>query len=168
MANLGQTFDPNEVEPTSRPDPVPEGRYVLQVIDSDIKPTKSGQMLALTMEIHDGPYQGRKVFENLNIQNASAQAQEIAQRQLSALCRAAGITQAITDSQDLHYQPFEADLKIEPARTVGEKTYDPRNAIKKYVFEDQAPPAGKPAPSAPPPPQRQAAGGSRPWERRAS
>lgn len=167
MANLGMTYDPNAVEPDSGVrEPIPEGRYVLQVTDSDVVATStgSGQMLKLTFEVFDGEFKGRKVFENLNIQNANAQAQEIAQRQLSALCRAAGITQTLTDSQDLHFQPFEADVKIDPERTANGKTYAPRNAIKKYIFEDGAPPASK-APARPATAGRPAAG-SRPWEQR--
>jgi hypothetical protein len=175
MASLGNNFDPNAVEPDTggRGDPIPEGRYVLQVIESDVVDNKkgTGQILKLTLEVFDGPLKGRKMFENINITNESVQAQEIGQKQLSALCHAAGITTVVSDSQELHYQPFEADVSIEGARSKpGGGEYPPQNRIKKYHFagaEGAAPatPAARPAAARTAPP---AANTGRPWTRKAS
>jgi hypothetical protein len=169
MASLGMTFDPTEVEPDSgRAAPFPEGRYVLQVIESDVKDNKSGtgKILALTLEVFEGPFEKRKMFENLNIVNASPQAQEIAQRQLSALTHAMGEASAITDSEELHFKPFEAEVGIEPAGTDPKtgKNFPAKNKIVRYVFDGAAEaPALKPASKAAAAPAK--ASGSRPWER---
>lgn len=172
MANLGMTFDPTEVEPdTGRSDPIPEGRYVLQVTDSDVveNAKQTGTVLKLTMEVFDGPLKGRKLFETLNIQHEKVQVQEIGQKQLSALAAAAGISTVITDSQDLHYQPFEADVVIEAggANPKG-GNYPDKNRIRKYHFGDEAaPPATKAAPAARPAAAAPAAsGGTKPWQRK--
>lgn len=171
MANLGMNYDPNSVEPdTGRPEPVPDGRYVLHVIESDVVPTSTGNgtILKTTIEVFDGPLKGRKLFENFNIQHSNPQAQEIGQKQLSALCKAAGISSSISDSQELHYHPFEADVGTEPERTdKNGKTYAPRNAVKKYHFE-AAPPAAKARVATPAPAARPAPSAGRPWQRTAT
>jgi len=166
---MNMTFDPTAVEPsTGRVEPFPEGRYVLQVIDSDVTPNskETGDVLKLTLEVYDGPLKGRAMFENINLTNASPQAQEIGQKQLSALCHAAGITVTISDSQDLHYKPFEADVGIEPERTAPDgKVYGPKNRITKYHFGEPSAAAAKPVVARPAP--APAATGSRPWKRTA-
>ncbi|AWN43141.1 DUF669 domain-containing protein [Methylobacterium durans] len=173
MAYLGNTFDPADVPEDERSfEPMPEGDYNVQIVESEIAATKNGgDMLKLTLEVIDGQFANRKVWDNLNIRNSNPTAQQIAQRALADICTATG-TGPITDSEDLHFKPFVATLKIEPPRTVGDKTYDARNAVKRYKARGGQPPAGKAAP------QRQSAQssgaarpsgggtGSRPWTAR--
>lgn len=168
MANLGMNFDATAVEPDTggRSNPIPEGRYVLQVVESDVVENSkgNGSILKLTLEVFDGPLTGRKLFENLNIQHANVQAQEIAQKQLSALCHAAGVT-AVTDSAELHYQPFEADVGIEPeSPKPGGGTYAAKNKITKYHFGEASAPAGK-APATRPAQTAAPAAAAKPWQR---
>ncbi|KAB1068883.1 DUF669 domain-containing protein [Methylobacterium planeticum] len=166
MAYLGNTFDPNEVPEDERSfEPMPEGDYNVQIVESEIAPTKSGgDMLKLTLEVIDGQFANRKVWDNLNIRNSNAVAQGIAQRALADICAATN-TGPITDSEELHFKPFVATLKIEPSRTVGDRTYDARNGVKRYKARGGQPPAGKSAPAqrtaaaSLPPAQRSA----RPW-----
>lgn len=167
MANLGFNFDANEVEPDTggRSDPIPEGRYVLQVTDSDVveNAKNTGLVMKLTIEVFDGPLKGRKMFESLNIQHDSVQAQEIGQKQLSALCHACGVT-AVTDSSELHYQPFEADVGIEAeSPKPGGGVYPAKSRIRKYHFGEAAAPAGKAAPKVAP--AAAPATGAKPWQR---
>lgn len=170
MAYLGNTFDPSEVPEDDRNfEPMPEGDYNVQIIESEIVATaKGGDMLKLTLEVIGGPFENRKVWDNLNIRNANPQAQSIAHRALADICAAVGAG-PITDSEDLHFKPLVATLKIEPSRTVGDKTYDARNGVKRYKPRSGAgaAQAGRPASQ-----QRQAspaaqagrgATGSRPW-----
>lgn len=106
MATLN--FNAHEVEPSVAFEPVPAGKYNAVIIDSEMKPTKSGNgsYLELTFEIIDGEYKERKVWARLNINNPSAQAQKIAQSELSALCRAVNVMEP-KDSVDLHNLPLE-------------------------------------------------------------
>lgn len=115
MANLGGTFDANNVEPSAPRELLPPGDYVVQIVESEMADTKggNGQMLKLTMDIIDGPYQGRKLWDNLNLVNPSTQAVEIAQRTLSAICHATGQL-TVSDSEQLHFKPMIATVKTKP------------------------------------------------------
>ena len=55
MANL-QGFDANTVEPADDLEPIPAGKYVAVITDSEMKPTKSGigSYLQLTFTIIEG------------------------------------------------------------------------------------------------------------------
>ncbi|KAB7788012.1 DUF669 domain-containing protein [Methylorubrum populi] len=168
MADLGMHFNPSDVPEDEKGsfDPMPAGDYNAQIVESEIKQTKSGgDMLRLTLEIIDGPFANRKVWDNLNIRNNNATAQQIAQRALADICSATG-TGALTDSEDLHFKPLVVSLKIEPARD----GYDARNAVKRYKGRSGQPPGNK-APSQAQRPQQAAqpargsGGGSKPWER---
>lgn len=171
MANLGMNFDPSTVAPDSGRGAFPAGRYLMQVIESDVVDTKAGdgKILKLVMEVYDGPYERRRVWEQLNIQNPSQKAQAIALSQLSALTRAAGITHEVTESEDLHFKPFEAMVGIEPGDSKpGGGTYPEKNRINRYIFDGaDAPPATKaaPAPTAKTAPAPAARTGNRPWDR---
>ena len=90
MAGIGD-FNANDHDEMGNFDPVPAGDYRAQVVDSDVKGTKSGSgyYAKLEWEIIDGEYTGRKVFANYNLQNNSEKAQEIGQREFAAACRAA-------------------------------------------------------------------------------
>lgn len=133
MAHLGHTFDPSTVADDERSfDPLPEGEYACEIIESELKPTKTGgEMLRLTLEVKQGQHAGRRIWDNLNIVNSNAQAQDIAHRTLKSICDAVGVG-AIDDSEALHFRPFLADVKIEAPRTVGDRTYDATNRVKRY------------------------------------
>ncbi len=166
MAYLGEKFDPSAVEQDERNyDPLPPGDYVCQIVDSTIADTKSGgEMLKLTLEVIEGAKAGAKIFDNLNIRNSNPTAQKIAHQTLKSIADAVDAG-AFEDSEVLHYRPLIATLKIEPARTVGDRTYDARNAVKKYKPRSgaslSAPPAAARRESAPAP--IAAAATKRPW-----
>ncbi|RIK77249.1 MAG: hypothetical protein DCC68_17685, partial [Planctomycetota bacterium] len=54
MASLN--FNANEVEPASDFEPIPAGKYLAMITDSEMKPTKNGtgHYLQLTFQILDG------------------------------------------------------------------------------------------------------------------
>lgn len=123
-------FNAEDVAPQTGFEPLPAGKYRAHITESEVKPTKKGdggKYLQLTWEILDeGPYKGRKVFDRLNIQNSNATAQEIAQRQLSAICHCTG-QMKLKSSAQLHHIPVVLTLKVK--QDVG---YEPRNEIGKY------------------------------------
>jgi hypothetical protein len=170
MASLGGTFDPNEIPQDERSfEPMPAGDYPCQIVDSEIVTTKSGgEMLKLTLEVTDGQYANRKVWDNLNIRNANAQAQQIAHRALADLCAACGLG-PISDSEELHFRPFIAALKIEQDKS---GQYEPRNAVKRYKARGGQPPASKAPvqqqarPAAQPVARATGGTGGRPWNNR--
>ena len=128
MAQLN--FDASQVAPdTGLSDPVPAGWYNVMIDESEMKPTKQegGMRLALRFNIIDGQYANRKIFSGLNLRNANPVAQEIAYKQLSAICHAVGVMQ-VQDSQQLHGRPLKVKVKVRAASG----DYEASNEITAY------------------------------------
>ncbi|HMW57733.1 MAG TPA: DUF669 domain-containing protein [Accumulibacter sp.] len=157
MASLAG-FDASVVEPQSAFEPIPAGKYLALISESEMKPTKngSGQYLQFTFVILDnGPYSGRHLWTRLNLQNRNRTAEEIAQRELSAICRAVGVL-CPNDSADLHNLPLAIIVGMERNKETGELT----NRIKGYeaAAGNNVPPKPQQTnlPAPPPPPAAQA------------
>jgi hypothetical protein len=131
MANLGD-FDASRIEP-SQFEPLPPGQYRTQIVQSEMRPTKdgNGSYLWLELDILEGPFAGRKLWDRLNLNNPNAQAVEIAQRTLSSICYAVGKLK-VADSSDLHLIPMDIRVRVQPPKD----GYDASNTIR-YV---KAPP----------------------------
>lgn len=117
MASFGQTFDASSVEPSSGYEVLPPGKYLAQIVASEMRATKDGmgQYLYLEVDVIEGQYAGRKLFDRLNLINANADAVQIAQRTLSSICRAVGKLQ-VSNSEQLHLIPLIADVRVRPRR----------------------------------------------------
>lgn len=127
MTDLGGPFDATSVAPADSFDPLPNGTYVVLVTDSEMAPTKSGgKMLKLTLEVAEGEYKGRKLWDQLNLVNANPTAVEIAQRTLSAICHAVGVL-TLTNSTELHHKPMVAKVRVKQ-----DEGYEPGNEVKGY------------------------------------
>ena len=139
MANL-HGFDANQVEPVSNFEPLPAGKYLAVITDSELKPTKAGtgNYLQLTFEVVDGPAKGRLLWARLNLDNPNEQAVKIARAELSAICRAVGVM-APKDSLELHNLPLTISVRCKKRQDTGEIT----NVISGYAKKD-APPAAAP------------------------
>lgn len=123
-------FNANEVEPQGSISPVPPGEYTVMIIDSEMKQTSAGtgSYLKLTFRIiEDEEYEGRFIWKNLNLDNPSEQAVEIAQRELSAICHAVDVLEP-EDSQELHGIPMLAKVKVVPPKN----GYDASNDIGSF------------------------------------
>lgn len=128
LAYLGGTFDATQVQPDAPRELIPAGDYKCIIIESEMADTsKGGQMLKLTLQIIDGPFQNRMLWDRLNLVNSNEKAVEIAQRTLSAICHAVGKFQ-VSDSAELHNLPLIAAVKIRPEQG----QYGPQNEIKGY------------------------------------
>ena len=159
MANLGATFDASTVDPTATYEVLPPGQYVVQIVQSEMRPTKNGQgqLLALELDVLEGEHAGRKLFDRLNLVNPNAQTVEIAQRTLSAICHATGRMQ-VQDSEELHLVPMLADVTVQPPKN----GYGESNKLRYRPLEragHAAPPQRPPQPAAQPatPPPQSAA-----------
>ena len=121
MADL-HGFDANTVQPTSF-DVLPAGEYDAVIVASSMEPTSNGQgkYLKLELQVLNGPYQNRKLFDNLNLENANAKAVEIARGTLSAVCRAVGVLTP-KDSSELHDKPMRVKVKVTKSEEYGEQT----------------------------------------------
>ena len=157
MAIFAQTFDANTVEPSNF-DVFPAGKYLAQIVASEMRPTKDGrgQYLFLELDILEGPFAGRKLFDRLNLVNDNPDTVDIATRTLSSICRATGQMQ-VKDSEQLHLIPLIADVRVRPPKgQYGESNsirYLPRNAAAAPATRAPAAYASAPAPATAPAPQ---------------
>lgn len=177
MAIFAQTFDANSVEPSNF-DVYPAGKYLAQIVSSEMRPTKDGrgQYLFLELDILEGQFAGRKLFDRLNLVNDNPDTVDIATRTLSSICRATGQMQ-VKDSEQLHLIPLIADVRVRPPKgQYGESNsirYLPRNAAAAPATRAPAAYASAPAPATAPSPQPQPAtpvapaAGGLPWQRQA-
>ena len=126
-------FDSNKIEPVGSFEPVPVGDYIAVISASEKKANSkgTGEFLQLTYTIVDGEFKGRKIFDRLNIRNDNTQAQEIAQRTLSAICHIVNVPHPKM-SEELHDKPMMITVAIRPAK--GE--YAESNIIKAWKYPD--------------------------------
>lgn len=161
MAEL--SFNAQDVAPQQEFDLLPAGRYLAQVIDSEIKPTKSntGQVLKLTFEVLEGEFARRRVWAYLNIANESADAERIGLSQLSALCRSVGIMQ-LRDTIDLHDKPVQITVKVRKAKPGSD--YGDSNDVSGFSSASGAAPAAITRPATPAP-SKPGSGSVPPWQK---
>ncbi len=133
-------------------DPLPEGEYILSIVASETKETndKKGRFLQFEMQVMDGPHKGRKLWDRLNLWNASETAVKIAQGTLAAICKAVGVMKP-KDSLELHNIPLKAKIVQRKRKDTGET----QNEIKGYS------PASTAVAAAPKPD----AGAKAPWQK---
>ena len=146
--------EPSEFAPRTF-EALPRGDYTAMITDSVLKDTKSGtgQYIALTMEIIDGSYSGRKIWDNLNVKNANPTAEKIAQASLTRYFQSCG--------QDLERGAYTTALYNIPFKlTLGIDRNDPtRNTV---LGSGPLGSAKKPKPTV----DREAiASGKKPWEK---
>lgn len=134
MANL-HGFNASNVDPALEFEPIPAGKYLAIISDSEMKATKngSGSFLELTFQVIEGPYKNRLLWARLNLDNPNKQAVEIARAQLSAICRAVGVMQP-KDSLELHNLPLQVTVKCKRR----EDTDEIVNEIRAYSKKEAA------------------------------
>jgi hypothetical protein len=157
MAFLQGGFNAAAVQPADPMTPIPAGSYLMKIIESEVKPAKSGkgQVLFLTCEVLDGPCKGRKLWPKLSIAHENAQTEQIAQRLLSAICHAVGQLN-LQDTEQLHHRPFLGRVKIRK----GDAQYGDSNELAgAEVAQGGVPPSGGPVAAAAP----VASGAPAPW-----
>ena len=127
MANLSG-FDASKVEPNQGFDALPAGDYPAVIIDSKMKPTKAGdgQYLELQLQILNGQFQNRRLFDRLNLVNKNDQAVQIAKGTLSAICRAVNVLTP-KDSVELHNKPLTIKVAVSK-----DQNGNPNNEVKGY------------------------------------
>jgi hypothetical protein len=159
MAELNYQPDFDDAKEQSF-EPVPAGEYIAVIENSDYLPNSqdTGSMLKLTYQIIDGPMKGKKLFENLNLENKNQQAEQIARRALNAICLACNIQGELKDSAQAHNIPIKIVVGVRPDNRPGMKGQI-QNNIKKHLplKEDQTAETTSPAPTTTPAPAKKAA-----------
>jgi hypothetical protein len=149
MADL-RGFDANNVEPNSDFEPIPAGKYLAVITESEMKPTKAGtgSYLQLTFQVIDGEYRNRLLWARLNLDNPNDTARKIAQGELSAICRAVGVLSP-SDSVDLHNLPLVINVRCKKRNDTGEIVNEVKGYAKKELPVSPAA-GGPPTKSSPP------------------
>jgi hypothetical protein len=157
-------------------DPIPEGTYTAQISSVEIKDTKAGtgKYLKVALQITGPAYQGRLVFDNINVKNPNEEAVQIGIKTLKKIALAIG-EDTIQDTDQMLGANVEIKVKVKIDKT---GQYDPQNEVKDYKPIGNAPvtgPISKPASkphsngfdhSAPtPPPPADTGGATPPWMR---
>lgn len=165
MAKFG--FNVSEVTPDTGAggggsyEPFPEGEYTLKALEAEEKPTSKGDgsYIKVKFEVVKGDHAGRLLWQNFNVNNQSAKAQQIGRQQLVAWATACGKPDA-DDTDKLLEKPFRADVIIEK----GTGGYKDSNRIKSFLFEQaEAAPKAAPKAAAKPAPAP-AAKSANPWD----
>lgn len=91
--------------------PVPEGKYLAKIIDEEHKNNKSGtgEILALKLEIIDGDYAGRFLFDNINIVHKNDFTEKKARQKLATIGRALQIMEP-QSTEEFHNLPLCVDV----------------------------------------------------------
>lgn len=158
MALLNVTFNPAETQEIYKNDydVLPAGNYNVIITKTDEKQTKdgSGTMLVIEMEVQDGEFQRRKLFDRINLQNRSAEAVAMGQKKIKQIMYCFDMIH-INDSSDFHYKPIVAVVGI---RKGNDRYPNDTNEVKRYekaqgvtqgapTFQHSAPPV-QPQPQA--------------------
>ena len=146
MAKIG--FEMNDYEPSGDFEVMPKGEYRLKAIEAEEKATNSGSgsYIAATFEVvRPSEYNGRRVWQNFNVNNSSEKAEKIGREQLVGWARACGKPNA-GDTDELLEREFDCKLDIEK----GTGGYSDKNKIASFLMPSagNAPaPKSKPAPT---------------------
>lgn len=161
MAFLGQTYEVASLpQGNSNFDPVPAGNYSATITSAELKETSTGgTMIKLRFDITGPTHEGRVVFGNINIRNASTKAEEIGLQQLGDIARAVGLA-AVSDTDQLVGQHLQIKVGIRPAKD----GYEAQNEVKGYKAAAGAGGTFASTFASPPPPPA-ASGSTPPWKR---
>lgn len=132
MAGLGMQFNAGQHAERQHNSLMPAGWYVVQIVNSEIKPTKTpgGARLNLQFKIMQGDFAGRVMFGGYNVKNANPVAVQIAMEELAELSRAVKVP-VWNDTEQLHGIPF--NLKVKVRQQPG---YEPNNEPQIYQTID--------------------------------
>ena len=157
MAFLDEEFNVETlpVGNTSNFEPLPEGWYNATISGAEIRATKAGdgKLIAVKYAITGPTHQGRVIFGNLNIKNASTKAEEIGRQQLGEIMRAIGLAK-VTDTDQLIGGSLGIKLSVKTGEYAGNevKGFKALGSGSSSLASSAPfnPPASKPAGATPP------------------
>jgi len=129
MSQFNYVPDTNDLY-TGSSEALPAGEYRVQITDTDIVDSKSGdaEMIKIIYEVVADPkFDGRKIFDNLIIKHTSSvDAVRIGKQKINTICAMTGV-KGMKDTAQLHGKTLSLLL--------GVKEYNGamQNTIKKYL-----------------------------------
>jgi len=141
MASLGERFSTEELPAGKSFDVIPAGWFNATIGNAELKKTKTGtgEYIAVRFDITGPTHQGRVVFCNLNIRNASSEAESIGRTQFGDILRSIGL--AAADDTD---QLVGGQLQIKVAVSKSD-SYGERNDVKGFKAMTGAMPSSMPS-----------------------
>jgi len=120
---------------------LPAGDYVGQVVDSEVGANSkgTGQVLKLTYELLNDGFKGRKLWQRINVQHSTSEAQRIGQIELANLKEGCGITGKLGDTLQLHNKPVGLRVKVEISDN---PKYKDSNTVTDFFPANEFVPAG--------------------------
>lgn len=126
MAKLG--FNVSEVPEDPMFSPLPKGQYKVMIVDDEVKTSNAGnELIALTIEVIEGDFKGRKLWENLNLNCGNAVAVNMAMQTCKKIGEAIGNVN-VQDTSEMLNKPLLIEVGIKAKD--GE---EPKNVIKKWL-----------------------------------
>jgi len=145
------TMDLSGFDPTQHADmqtvvAIPSGNYLAAIVSSVEKTTSNGDgaYLEFRFQVLEGEYQGKPLWSRLNLKNKSAEAVQIAQRELATICRAVNVLNP-KDSSELHDLPMVVVVATEKRKDTGDLTNRIKGYKPKGELKDSARKVGTPA-----------------------
>jgi hypothetical protein len=126
---LGGDFIPEEHEVATDFEPLPAGDYQVMIDSAEIKTTSKGdgKFLKLELTVLGDNFNGRKLFDNINLKNPNKQCEDIGKSMLASLAIACGITN-LRESAELLGKQVIVKIKVTPAT----EKYDAGNQVRAY------------------------------------
>jgi len=123
-------FDASQVAPSVPYETLPAGKYLVEITDTELKPTKAGtgEMLQIEFTVIDGEFKNRKVWDRLCLRHPNRDTVKIAEANLSAICHAVGVMRP-GESIELHHIPLVIAVKCKTDDSTGEI----HNEVKSYA-----------------------------------
>ena len=112
---------------------VPEGKYLVHIAETEEKMSGAGnKYLNLKLQILDGEYKNRFLWDIVNLWHPKDNVREIAQQTMASICRATNTLKPAT-SEELHHKPLRVSISMET-----DSQYGDQNRVKKYLPNDLA------------------------------
>jgi hypothetical protein len=145
---LPETFDPSTHEGTRDFEPFPAGWYQAQIVEGSVEQARNGNgtYLLAVFEILSGDHRGRKIYQNITLQNVNQQAVEIGQRLLKDIYASIGVTGPTRDIQVMLFKPVMARIGIKRDK---DGVYPDRNCVTQVKSPDFQPKRAHNASAAP-------------------
>ena len=121
-------------------DVLPQGDYIAQIVDSTQKEKDGGMTITLKLEILEGQYKGRFVWDTLGMRHSSEKWVAACRRRLGQAMMVFGITKP-RDTAEIHFKPLTVSLTVRE-----DDSGQVRNNVKGYKPRQSAAPTfGAPA-----------------------
>lgn len=128
-------FDSRSVDTSDKYADLPRAWYrcIIDEVEEKENSKGTGRMLVITFQILNGPFEGRKIWHNINYEHNNSEAQEIGQRQLGQLMEACeiGVLKTANGSDfadkvlDVRASQKEDNTKVVGVRMPPEKAKSP-------------------------------------------